>query len=337
MRRISHPFAGWDYAPTRLGAFWDISDGVALTAGDVGGKARPTVSVLIRTMGRSGLLKDALACLANQTYTNIEVIIVEDGPETLPEFLARWRERLAITYEALGKNRGRCHAGNRAMELAKGEYFVFLDEDDLLYSDHIEQLLAALLREKSKAAMSYAFELPTKYATTPQGGVVEQGALFTRFAVPFSYSTLLRSNYIPIHCLLFHRSLFEECGGFDPNVDLCEDWNLWVRYATHSRPFSTVPKTTAIYRVPSDKKVAKRRHSEMKKYHYFSQGLTESLPVTLTVGELTGIVDSARGEFLPLLEKVIAQFPALAKPTARASKLAQKGLIRLFVKQNPKQ
>jgi len=328
-RSISHPFMGWDYAATRIGAFWDISHGIALLASQEGGGRLPTVSVLVRTMGRSELLRDALTCLANQTYTNIEVVVVEDGPETLKGFLTPWREKLSITYEAFGMNRGRCQAGNRAMELAKGEYFVLLDEDDLIYADHIEQLLAALIHGKAKIAMSYAFELPTEYSPEQLGGVVKQGAMFSHLHEPFSFLLLLRGNYIPIHTVLFHRSLFEQCGGFDPNIKLSEDWNLWVRYAIHERPFITVPKTTAIYRVPSDKDAAAARNSDVFKYRDLSRTAQEDLSITLTVGELMRLVDGARGKVLPMLEQVLSRFPRLARPTALLSKFAQVGLAQL--------
>jgi GT2 family glycosyltransferase len=336
-RWISHPFMGWDYAATRIGAFWDIGDGIALLAPQEGDEPLPTVSVLVRTMGRSTLLKDALTCLANQTYTNIEVVVVEDGPETLQEFLTPWRKKLSITYEAFGRNRGRCQAGNRAMELAKGEYFVFLDEDDLFYADHIEQLLAALIRGKAKVAMSYAFELPTEYSPEQLGGIVKEGAMFTRFHEPFSLLRLLRGNYIPIHTVLFHRSLFEQCGGFDPNIELSEDWNLWVRYAIHARPFVTVPKTTAIYRVPSDKEAAATRQSDVFKYRDLSRTVHEDLSITLTVGELMRLVDATRGKMLPMLEQLLSQFPRLARPTALLAKFAQVRLAQFCGNQRRKQ
>jgi GT2 family glycosyltransferase len=317
-RQIDYPFLGWDYAVTRVGAFHDISDGVALAARD----GRPLVSVLIRSVGKSGLLRDALACLANQTYTNLEAVIVEDGPESLQDFLAPWRKKLAITYEAFGVNRGRCNAGNRAMELAKGEYFLFLDEDDLFYADHVEQLVAAALREDAKLVRSLAFELPTKYASDPKGGIAHEGMPFTRFEGPFSLVRLLRGNFLPIHTVLFHRSLFERFGGLDPDIELSEDWNLWIRYAAQVRPFVTVPKTTAIYRVPSDAQAAAQRKSGIDHFGDVSRSTHADVPVTLTVGELSSIVEEARGDLLPLLETVVTRFPVLGRGLAVSARLA---------------
>ena len=96
------------------------------------------VSVLIRTIGRQPALKDALDSLLVQSLKDFEVVVVEDGPATLVEFLKAY-DNLAVRYEALGLRKGRSTAGNRAMELAQGQYCLFLDEDDLLYPAHLKR------------------------------------------------------------------------------------------------------------------------------------------------------------------------------------------------------
>ena len=316
-RRIKHRFHAWEYETARLGAFYDISAGIRIAN-------PPRVSVLIRTIGRTALLKDALACIMHQAYKNIETVIVEDGPETLREFLSPYRKEIAITYEALGGNRGRCAAGNRAMQLARGEYFLFLDDDDLLYADHIEQLVAAILQHQTKAAMSYSFELPSEYAAKEQGGgIIREGVLFSRFHAPFSFTRLLRHNYIPIHTVLFHRALFAECGGLDPAIAYNEDWNLWVRYAIHARPFATVPKTTAIYRVPMDNEAEGGRHSLMVEHQERVRKMQAELPVTLTVSELLALVESSPHEAIGLRDQIIARYPRFRRPIMLLAKISR--------------
>ena len=84
-RRKRREFFGWDYAPVRLGAFHDCSRALAL-------RQMPKVSVLVRTTGRKELLAQALASLANQTYQHLEVIVVEDGAETILDFLRSYEK-----------------------------------------------------------------------------------------------------------------------------------------------------------------------------------------------------------------------------------------------------
>jgi hypothetical protein len=56
-------------------------------------------------------------------------------------------------------------------------------------------------------------------------------------------------NYMPIQSVLFHRSLFEQHGGFAEDMDQLEDWNLWTRY-TMNNDFVQLRKVTSKYRVP---------------------------------------------------------------------------------------
>jgi hypothetical protein len=58
-------------------------------------------------------------------------------------------------------------------------------------------------------------------------------------------------NYIPIQSILFKRELYEQYGGFDLEMELLEDWNLWTRYALTST-FKFVQKTTSLFRTPHD-------------------------------------------------------------------------------------
>ncbi|MCU7835178.1 MAG: glycosyltransferase family 2 protein [gamma proteobacterium symbiont of Taylorina sp.] len=278
-RQIQHQFFDWEYEYAREGAYYDISPCLTMNNDT-------KVSILIRTIGKQKLLSQALACIVNQTYKNIEVVIVEDGSESLNKFLIPYRSKLDINYQALGINKGRCHAGNQAMENAKGEFYLFLDEDDLLYADHIEQLLIAVKQHKARVAYSFAFELPSVYEKNGDG-IVREGNLFGRFKRPFSFLKLLHANYLPINTILFSHSLYEECGGFDPEIDLNEDWNLWVRFSIQNRaPFINVPKTTAIYRVPLEEEVNKERHKQLLDYQQRVRKLQSTLKVELTVEEL---------------------------------------------------
>ena len=97
-----------DFAPMRLGAFHEVASSEAL-------RERPLVSILVRSVGRTEQLGRALKTIANQTYDNLEVVLVEDGPATLAGFVSSFTD-LAISYVPLGTRHGRCHAGNVAMQ-----------------------------------------------------------------------------------------------------------------------------------------------------------------------------------------------------------------------------
>lgn len=299
-RTVPHNFHGWEYAVHRAGAFHDVSAGIEM------GK-HPKVSILIRTLGKQNLLAMALETVARQTYPNIETVIVQDGPATLEVFLDSWKQKLAIVYKPLGENKGRCIAGNEAMAAAHGDYCCFLDEDDLLYADHVEQLVAAVTTHKARVAYSFAFELPSSYAEGGDG-IIAEGELFSRFPWNFSFPRLLNSNYIPIQSVLFARSLFTECGGFDPAIPYNEDWNLWVRYAIAARPFIVVPKTTSVYRVPMDHAHNAERHAVMLEHRERVRALHAQLAITLTDEEKREL-EQPSVQQAGLRDSLIARYP----------------------------
>lgn len=283
---IDTQFNGWDYGINREGAFFDISVGLKQTK-------YPKISVLIRTTGRRNLLKDALRSIQQQTYPNVEVVIVEDGLATVEDVGNEFPE-LEVQYRSLLRNVGRCQAGNVAMEIAKGEYFIFLDDDDLFYPDHLEQLMGSMQLYKAKVAYSYAFELPTTLDES-NWTIKAQGQMYTVFRQEFSFIKLLEYNYIPINTLLFHHSLFKECGGLDPEYELLEDWNLFLRFALKVRPFVTVPKTTALYRTPLNRESAHKRNMQMQNALHVRRMRHASLSIDkVTIHDVLDIVNATR-------------------------------------------
>lgn len=252
--QVAFPFRGFDYEFARRGAF---VEGLPAQAGEP-----PLVSIVTRTVaGRGDLLRQAGFSVFHQTHPRIEWIVVEDGGRAQAQLVTGLAERAPceVRYEALPKL-GRSAAGNRGLELARGRYAMFLDDDDLLYADHVETLVGALLREPgAAAAYALAWQVPTSRG--PDGRLVEDAyEQVASLEQDFDFELLRARNYIPIQSIVFERRLFAERGGFDTALDQLEDWNLWQRYAAGER-FLYVPKTTSLYRVPSDATTLAARQS----------------------------------------------------------------------------
>lgn len=269
-------FDGLDFAPMRLGAFHEVTP-----CEDLG--ERPLVSILVRSIGRQAQLRRALTTIANQTYDNLEVVLVEDGPPTLGGLVASFTD-LAINYVPLDERRGRCHAGNVAMESASGTYLGFLDEDDELFADHVEQLVACLTTTGARAAYATAFEVPTEW--DGQHEIVQEGGSEVVFDRPFTYIELSVRNFMPTCCVLFERSLYAECGGFDPALDRQEDWNLWLRYSIRAGRFARIQKTTSLYRVPLSDDERRSREATMLEYYEKARASHKDVVLALPAEEL---------------------------------------------------
>ena len=275
LKKHDFHFVGWDYAISREGAFFE-------SRRPASGK---TVSVIVRTCGRPAVLRETLISLRNQTYRNFEVIVEEDGPAKAEKMIREEFGDLNIRYEATGRNVGRCRAGNVALARATGDYLNFLDDDDLFYADHLETLVKELEEHPEyRIAHTFAFDTPiTVYSRDPYRYRIH--GIYGHVQETFNRVKLSHHNCFPIQAVMFERGVFEELGGFDEDLDVLEDWDLWVRYAC-SYPFLTVEKTTSVYRVPANQKLQKQRQKELNLALEAVRAKHETLPVKCSVSDL---------------------------------------------------
>ncbi|HPG62637.1 MAG TPA: glycosyltransferase [Casimicrobium sp.] len=237
-------FAGWGYEIRRDGAFHPF-----LPRADAPTDL-PLVSILIRTHKRGAFLRQALTTVANQTHRPIEAVVVEDGSDEGADICREFEGRLDVRYFRLSPSEGRSVAGNRALAEARGEWFCFLDDDDVLFADHVEVLLQTVREQNLKGAYALAWRTMTRVLDSSSASYQELS--WDRFPdEAFSRVALWHHNFMPIQAVLFHRSLFEKYGGFAVDMDQLEDWNLWTRYTIES-DFVQVRKTTSKYRVPAE-------------------------------------------------------------------------------------
>ena len=151
--------------------------------------------------------------------------------------------------------------GNAGLEAASGDYVAVIDDDNLLFSDHVERLVR-LLEERRDLTAAYAacFEVETEILSSDPLVYTEsrRRALARR---PYSKRYLTRHDFIPITSMIFRRSEYERRGGFDPNLAAAEAWDLWLRLCKHG-PFGYVPHVTAVCRAPTGD-VARHRREEI--------------------------------------------------------------------------
>lgn len=173
----------------------------------------PEVSIIIPTFNRPTLLTRAIASCNEQTFQDLEVIVVNDAGADVAEIAS------AAHYLSLPQNRGLAGARNAGLVVATGEYIAFLDDDDLLLPKHLERLLE--------------IATPNTIAYSDYWRVAE-GLRVEEKTPEFDYERILTENFIPVNCFLTPRTLIEQTGGFDEWLTALEDWDLWLRLSrTH--------------------------------------------------------------------------------------------------------
>jgi GT2 family glycosyltransferase len=273
------PFRKWDYEMVREGSFYTPPHTDT---------ARPKVSIVTRTYpGREKWLHEAISSVLNQTYDKIELIIVEDGGDTQKELAERCRTlftgECSIRYSAQPK-KGRSYNGNSGLEATSGDYIMFLDDDDLLFHDHVEILARELMaNEEISASYALSWEVATIHLKDQKDLYMEQmHSIPDLLRQEFDREVLSKYNYLPIQSVLFRRTLLEHYGGFDVGMSQLEDWDLWFRYSSES-DFKYIPKVTSIYRTPYNASERASRHQLLHENYEFAKGkqinFLRSLPI----------------------------------------------------------
>jgi GT2 family glycosyltransferase len=276
---IKFSFRGWDYEPSREGPFF-VFEPLPVDA--------PLVSILVRTCaGRLGKLKEAVRSVQNQTYPRIELVVVEDGSTEAQDFVAEIaasQTLTAVQYHSIPKG-GRCVAGNAGLAASTGVFACFLDDDDLLFADPVE-VLAPRLSERPDLAAVYSLALqveteiishnPWKYRDVNR---------YVAYREPFSRPAIWHHNFIPIQAIVFRRTLFEQYGGFNVDLDRLEDWDLWVRYC-QSQDFELIEKITSAYRVPVRGSDASARQGELDDYYQKAVAARDNMLITMTPNQV---------------------------------------------------
>jgi glycosyltransferase involved in cell wall biosynthesis len=288
----------------------------------------PLVSILIRTVDRGAWLEQTLATVANQTWRNVEAVVIEDGPARSAAIVDRFRDRLNVRYRATGTKMGRARAGNIALAEARGEWLNFLDDDDLLFADHVEVLVDTVQRHGTMGAYGLAWETPTRIIDR-DAARYEELSYHTRHRHPFDRLALWHHNIFPIQAVLFHRSLYERHGGLTEDMEQLEDWNLWTRY-TLEDDFVLVEKTTSKYRVPASVREAAARQTLLDRAYHDAVERQKTMRMLVTPQDIARMADAhMRSQPLllvsrPAVRRFIGDRPWLAWLAARRAPLMRR-------------
>jgi len=179
------------------------------------------ISVVIPTYNRYEVLKRALASVVTQTHLPFEIIVVDDGSIDETEQITQDFSTIKYFYQ---ENRGVSSARNLGIEKSTCEWIAFLDSDDAWHEDKLKEQIA-FHKENPAILISYtdenwirnnvAVKIPKKFGKF--GGEIFQECLSHCIIAPSA--------------TMINREILNSVGTFDESLEVCEDYDLWLRIA----------------------------------------------------------------------------------------------------------
>ncbi|MFN0055130.1 MAG: glycosyltransferase family 2 protein [Planctomycetales bacterium] len=194
----------------------------------------PRVSVIIPTYNRAGFLRGALDSVLSQDYLDREILVVDDGStDDTADLVAAYGPLVRYVRQANG---GAASARNHGLRLATGELVAFLDSDDLFLPGKLREQ-AQFLMQNPAAVLVYAwYSILDDEGRTRLGRRCELTGL-----VPAQLLARCMQGPLATPTIMARRTALLEAGGFDEQMTLSEDIDLWCRVAWLG-PIGLVPK-----------------------------------------------------------------------------------------------
>lgn len=186
------------------------------------------ISVIIPTYKRPySMIEKAINSVLGQTYNNLELIIVDDSPESFDnrkeiEYNISLINDKRIKYIKHKINKGACAARNTGINHSKGEYIAFLDDDDEWLYNKLEEQMCYL--------DNYSLDMVSCYWIECKDNSERTVKINKEYNGNTEYEKLLNGNYIgSTSFVLIKRLCFDECGLFNESLKSCQDWDMWIR------------------------------------------------------------------------------------------------------------
>lgn len=211
-----------------------------------GALSDPLVSVIIPAYNAETFIERTLTSVLNQTYRNIEVIVVDDGSHDrtaeIVGAIAQTDKRIRLIQQP---NLGVVSARNLAIQQSTGSLIAPLDADDIWFPQNLEKQVNCLIQSDASVGLVYAWSVDINEQEVGTGE-------FHAFTIEGKvYTTLLCHDFVGnASSTLIRRSCLETVGGYQRGDDYpqgCEDWELYLRIAEHYQ-FRVVPEFLVGYR-----------------------------------------------------------------------------------------
>jgi glycosyltransferase involved in cell wall biosynthesis len=204
---------------------------------------QPLVSIIVPAYNSANFILEAIQSALDQTWKNIEIIVVDDGSADNTLQIAKSYEGSGIVKALSQKHAGACSARNAGLQLSKGDYIQFLDSDDIIEKNKIEKQMALLkdtegaisccdwVRFETDISRSWGYE--TTYVSETEHAATDW---------------LLTRKMMPLHGWLTPRSIVEKAGLWDETLTFNQDGEFFYRVISNAEKILLSHDTMVYYR-----------------------------------------------------------------------------------------
>lgn len=200
----------------------------------------PIVSVIIPTHNRPELLQKAINSVLKQTYKSFEILVINDAGEDVAGLINSFNDP-RIKYFVNDINRGPSASRNIGIKNSRGRYIAFLDDDDLLYKNHLKTLIETQKKINTAVVYSDAYRVLIDKVTNQ---VIDKKVIYS---LDFDRNYLLIHNIATVQSFLIDKHIVKDDLLFDETFSTHEDWEFWLRLST-KYSFYHLPVVTSEYK-----------------------------------------------------------------------------------------
>ncbi len=186
-----------------------------------------SVSVIMATYNRTEDARESIESVLNQTFQDFELVVINDGGSDDIHDILQSYQSPKIKYYKLPENRGLSAALNFGIQMAEGKYIAYLDDDDLYYDHHLENLFTVLANSPFKLVYG---NMQGVEGERIEGNFAPQEVKFV-WSEDFDKDLLASHIYISPCSTMHEKGIFHEVGLFNQDLHMSMDWDFWLRCA----------------------------------------------------------------------------------------------------------
>lgn len=237
----------------------------------------PLVSIITPCFNNHSTIIETIESVKKQSYLHIEHIIIDDGSSS--PIIETIKDHLTFVNLIQQENMGVAAARNNAVKYAKGNILVFLDADDIIDLYYVEKVVNTFLNQDHVSMVGCY--------------VKEIGRSKTKIKIkPFNLERFYFHNTLFPSIVAISKDLFDQVQGYNANLKVCEDWDLYLRIAKINPNVVIIPEYLFYYRkhndlssltdlMSKDKSIVHQAYYQLytENHHFYDQILVSPLNV----------------------------------------------------------